>query len=92
VAERYKKRSTVERAISKLKQFRAVATRYGKRRSIYLGTTTAAALVCLLVAADRRVGHVAFSPDGKVGVSTASTTGPPASTSTAAGVIGVAPG
>ena len=27
-AERYKKRNTVERAINKLKQFRAVATRY----------------------------------------------------------------
>ena len=30
-AERYKKRDTVERAINKLKQFRAVATRYDKR-------------------------------------------------------------
>jgi transposase len=47
-AERYKKRNTVERAINKLKQFRAVATRYDKRRYIYLGTTTAAALVIRL--------------------------------------------
>jgi transposase len=47
-AERYKKRNTVERAINKLKQFRAVATRYDKRRYIYLGTTTAAALVIWL--------------------------------------------
>jgi transposase len=47
-AERDKKRNTVERAINKLKQFRAVATRYDKRRYIYLGTTTAAALVIWL--------------------------------------------
>jgi transposase len=47
-AERYKKRNTVERAINKLKQFRAVATRYDKRRYIYLGTTTVAALVIWL--------------------------------------------
>jgi transposase len=37
-----------DRAINKLKQFRAVATRYDKRRYIYLGTTTAAALVIWL--------------------------------------------
>jgi transposase len=47
-AERYKKRNTVERAINKLKQFLAVATRHDKRRCIYLGTTTAAALVIWL--------------------------------------------
>ena len=47
-AERYKKRNTVERAINKLKQFRAVATRYDKRCYIYLGTTTVAALVIWL--------------------------------------------
>lgn len=46
--ERYKKRNTVERAINKLKQFRAVATRYDKRGYVYLGTTTAAALVIWL--------------------------------------------
>jgi transposase len=46
--ERYKRRNTVERAINKLKQFRAVATRYDKRGYIFLGTTTAAALAIWL--------------------------------------------
>lgn len=46
--ERYKKRNTIERAINRLKQSRAVATRYDKRRYVYLGTTTAAALVIWL--------------------------------------------
>jgi transposase len=41
---RYKARNTVERAINKIKQFRAVATRYDKRQYIYLGSVTAAAL------------------------------------------------
>ncbi|MEU9182786.1 IS5 family transposase [Streptomyces sp. NPDC048550] len=45
---RYKARNTVERAINKIKQFRAVATRYDKRRYVYLGTVTAAALVVWL--------------------------------------------
>ena len=40
--------NTVERAINKLKQFRAVATRYDKRRYVYLGTVTAAALLIWL--------------------------------------------
>jgi transposase len=46
--ERYKKRNTVERAINKLKQSRAVATRYDKRGYVYLGTTTAATLIIWL--------------------------------------------
>lgn len=46
--QRYKKHNTVERAINKLKQSRAVATRYDKRGYVYLGTVTAAALIIWL--------------------------------------------
>lgn len=46
--QRYKKRSTVERAINCLKQHRAVAARYDKRGYVHLGTATAAALTIWL--------------------------------------------
>ena len=41
---RYKERNTVERCFSKLKQFRAVATRYDKREEIYQGTVDVASI------------------------------------------------
>ncbi|WP_456294054.1 IS5 family transposase [Streptomyces mirabilis] len=47
-SEHYKKRNTVERAINRLKGFRAVATRYEKRAYTYLGTVTLAALLIWL--------------------------------------------
>ncbi|WP_415924789.1 IS5 family transposase [Streptomyces sp. AK08-01B] len=47
-SERYKKRNTIERAINKLKQARAVGTRYDKRGYIFLGTATVAALMIWL--------------------------------------------
>jgi len=40
----YNKRNTVERCFSKLKQFRAVATRYDKRERIYQGTIDVASI------------------------------------------------
>lgn len=46
--DRYKKRNTVERAINKLKQSRAVATRYDKRSYVFLGTVTVAAAIIWL--------------------------------------------
>jgi transposase len=41
---RYRERNTVERCINKLKQFRAVATRYDKRELIYQGTLDVASI------------------------------------------------
>ncbi|GAA4888138.1 hypothetical protein GCM10023237_01710 [Streptomyces coeruleoprunus] len=46
--ERYRKRNTGERAINRLKSFRAVAARYDERAHVFLGTVTAAALVIWL--------------------------------------------
>ncbi|MFF0476451.1 IS5 family transposase [Streptomyces sp. NPDC004284] len=46
--DRCKGRDTVERAIGKLEQFRAVATRYDIRGRIHLGTITAVALLVWL--------------------------------------------
>jgi transposase len=40
----YQDRNTVERCFSKLKQFRAVATRYDKRKEIYQGTIDVASI------------------------------------------------
>jgi transposase len=43
-AGRYKERSTVERCCARLKQFRAVATRYDKREFMYQGTVDLASI------------------------------------------------
>jgi transposase len=40
----YKERNTVERCVNKLRQFRAVATRYDKREAIYQGTIDVASI------------------------------------------------
>jgi transposase len=46
--EHYKQRNTVERCFSKLKQFRAVATRYDERARIYQGTVDVASIIIWL--------------------------------------------
>lgn len=46
--ERYKERNTVERAINRLKNYRAVPTRYDKRAYVYLGTITVAVTIIWL--------------------------------------------
>ncbi|SEF56041.1 Transposase [Actinacidiphila yanglinensis] len=42
--ERYKRRNEVERTINRLKHFRVVATRYGKRAHVFHGTVTVASI------------------------------------------------
>lgn len=42
--DRYKQRNVAERAINKLKQFRAVATRYDKREYMYAATVDVASI------------------------------------------------
>jgi transposase len=42
--ERYKQRNVVERCVNKLKQFRAMATRYDKRDYVYQGTIDVASI------------------------------------------------
>jgi transposase len=42
--EAYKERNTVERCVNKLRQHRAVATRYDKREAIYQGTIDVASI------------------------------------------------
>jgi transposase len=43
-AARYRERNTVERCFAKLKQFRAVATRYDKRDFMYQATVDVASI------------------------------------------------
>ncbi|MUN41710.1 IS5 family transposase [Actinomadura sp. NEAU-AAG5] len=47
-SERYKHRNTVERAINRIKQFRAAATRFDKRAYIFTGTVSVAILLIWL--------------------------------------------
>lgn len=47
-AERYKDRNQVERAFNRIKQFRAVATRYDKLKDRFLATVTIASIMVWL--------------------------------------------
>lgn len=47
-AQAYTRRNTIERAINKLRQYRAVATRYDKRDYIYRGTIDVASITIWL--------------------------------------------
>jgi transposase len=42
--DRYKERNTVERCVGKLRQYRAVATRFDKRERVYQGTLDVASI------------------------------------------------
>jgi transposase len=46
--EKYKERNRIERLFNRLKQFRAVATRYDKLQAMFMGTVTAALLLISL--------------------------------------------
>ncbi|MFJ1869732.1 transposase, partial [Streptomyces sp. NPDC088097] len=46
--ERYKKRNVVERCFNRLKQYRAIATRYDKTRESYQAAVTIASLILWL--------------------------------------------
>jgi transposase len=59
-AERCKERNTVERCVNKLRQHRAVATRYDKRQAIYQGTIDVASIRIWL---RDLVSHAAASAD-----------------------------
>jgi len=47
-SEKYKDRNTTERAINRLRGYRAVATRYDKREFVYRGTIDVASIVIWL--------------------------------------------
>ena len=55
--ERYKDRNQIERAFNRLKQFRAVATRYDKLRARYHATVTIASIMIWLRARPDRRRH-----------------------------------
>ena len=61
--EIYKTRNTVERAINRLRGYRAVATRYDKREFVYKGTIDVASIgIWLRQPADQSSGHALWSP------------------------------